>query len=480
MARTAVTRSATPAVPIFAIVGFLACVEVASGVLQGFYTPIITDIARSLSIHDADFNWFEAGQLIVAALSVPLLARLGDVIGHRTVLLLATVLTAGASWWLAFAPTFTTFLVAWSLQGFYVVWLPMEVAIIYSRTAGDGRRTRLAAGILVGVLEISVIVAALAAGQLSTVMSMTTLLSIPAAITTLALIAIWIGVKPSGVRREDPIDWPGFGMITGVLGSLMAGLVLLRVLGPGSPWPWVGVGASVLLLIPFAAIERRAALPLIDLRVLAGRRQWPIQVTAFLSGASILGAQIPLSTFGRSDPAVTGYGVGATAAQLSYVIGAYVCALAVGALSYPFVARRIGVFPAMTLGASLCGFGYLMFLPWHDSMLHLYLNMVVAGLGSGALVAALPAAAATHAPARDTGFVTGMTNTTKTVGGAIASSVYAIALATTGSIDSSDTAHATLGGYMAVWTICGCTALAAALVLALSGPKADLRQNDAS
>ena len=59
--------------------------------------------------------------------------------------------------------------------------------------------------------------------------------------------------------------------------------------------------------------------------------------------------------------------------------------------------------------------------------------MAVAGIGSGALVAALPAAAAAAAPADRTGFVTGMTNTTKTIGGAIASSVFAIALATTGS-----------------------------------------------
>ena len=61
----------------------------------------------------------------------------------------------------------------------------------------------------------------------------------------------------------------------------------------------------------------------------------------------------------------------------------------------------------------------------------------IAGVGSGALVAALPAAAAAAAPADRTGFVTGMTNTTKTIGGAIASSIFAIALSSTGSIADS-------------------------------------------
>ncbi len=132
-----------------AIVGFLVCVELASGVLQGYYTPIFSDIADHLDISDADVNWFEAAQLIVSALVIPPLARLGDLVGHKKVLLLSTAVTALGSWVMAFAPSFTTFLIGAALQGAYVVWLPLEVAIIYRRTAGTGRQnllTRRAAG----------------------------------------------------------------------------------------------------------------------------------------------------------------------------------------------------------------------------------------------------------------------------------------------------------------------------------------------
>ena len=55
--------------------------------------------------------------------------------------------------------------------------------------------------------------------------------------------------------------------------------------------------------------------------------------------------------------------------------------------------------------------------------------MAVAGLGSGTLVAALPAAAAAVAPAGRTAVATGLTNTGKTLGGAFASCAFAIALA---------------------------------------------------
>ena len=62
---------------------------------------------------------------------------------------------------MAFAPTFTTFLIAWAIQGFYVVWLPLEVSIIHRRTADTGaqaRLTRRSAAFLVAALEFGVIV----------------------------------------------------------------------------------------------------------------------------------------------------------------------------------------------------------------------------------------------------------------------------------------------------------------------------------
>jgi MFS family permease len=125
----------------FGLVGYLFLVELVSGILQGFYVPLIPDLVEHLGIRDADFNWFEASQLLLSALVVPILAKLGDMYGHKRILLISTVLTAGASWWLVFADSFWVFLVAWALQGFYVVWLPLEVALIFDR----GRRTGSAA-----------------------------------------------------------------------------------------------------------------------------------------------------------------------------------------------------------------------------------------------------------------------------------------------------------------------------------------------
>jgi len=121
----------------------------------------------------------------------------------------------------------------------------------------------------------------------------------------------------------------------------------------------------------------------------------------------------------------------------------------------------------MTIAAEFAKTRYTLGVPIStlQGISHPLANMAIAGIGSGALVAALPAAAAAAAPADRTGFVTGMTNTTKTIGGAIASSIFAIALASTGSIADLKAGHAPLSGYLTVWAVCSVTALVAAASL---------------
>jgi MFS family permease len=461
--RTAVQGLAT-------VIGFLVCVELASGVLQGYYTPIYKDIAGHLDIRDASVNWFEAAQLIVSALAVPLLARLGDLVGARNVLLLSTAFTALGSWILAFAPGFTTFLIGFAIQGAYVVWLPMEVAIVYRRTTGSGRRnqlTRRAAGILVGALELSVIIGAVTSGALVDATSMTVVLMIPAVVVSLVFVVIWFGIERDPARAGGRVDLGGLGLITLVIGFVMAGLIAIRLQGPGHPLGWLLIALGLAGLVPFVRHEAGQVEPLIDVRLFASRLQWPVQLTAFLFGMSVLGAQIPLSTFARTDPDVAGYGLGATAGFVSTLIGVYVIFLAIGAFTLPLTTRWLGARGALVMSALLVAVGYGLWLPFHGSTTQALVNMAVAGVGSGALVAALPASAAAGAPPERTGFATGMTNATKTVGGAIASAVFAIALSSTGSIKDPIRGHAPLHGYLVVWSVCAVAALCAAVGLLL-------------
>lgn len=450
------------------LVGYLFFVEFVSGMLQGYYVPLISDLVEYLGIRDADFNWFEAAQLLLSALVVPVLAKLGDMVGHKRILLISTVLTAGASWWLVFADTFWVFLIAWALQGFYVVWLPLEVALIFDRgrrTSTGASQTRRAAAYLVVALQAGAIAGALGGARIFAAFNenVALTLSIPAIAVTLAFFAIWFGVPESTPQPGRQLDTVGFVLLTIALLTVTSGLTFLRINGPSALWVYGLMVIGVLLLIPFALWVLRHPDPAIDLRVLRQPSMWPVQLTAGLVGISILGAQAPLSTFAGTDPA-NGFGLGLDAAERSYIIGAYLVAMIIGALLFPLVSRRTTPRIALIAATVLVAIGYLAFLVNNATVIGVTLNMVVAGLGSGALVAALPAAAAAAAPLGQTGIATGLTNTTKTIGGAFASAIFAVVLALSAGQLITQTASS-LAGYLAVFAICGLSAVVAALAL---------------
>lgn len=450
-----------------AVVGFLVFVELTSGVIQGFYVPMLTDIARHLGVPDADVNWLEGGQAMVAAIVIPAFARLGDLVGHRRMLLVSTALTALASAAMPLTDNFWVFLLAWSLQGFYVVWLPLETALIYHRARSTGHPavlTRRAAGLLVASLEVGVIAAALAAGQLVGVWPLPGPLWLPAIAVTVCFFVILFGVKESPDLHPGTFDGFGMALVAGALLAFTGGLFLLRLQGIASPVAWIVLVTGLVLFVPFVRWELRQADPLVDVRMFASPALGPVFVTAGLFGVSVLGAQAPLSTFARTDPAVYGYGLGVSSGLTSVLIGAYVLSLVVGALAFPLVTRFVAPRWALIGASLLVGIGYLLFLPRHGSYVEVLVNMIVAGVGSGALVAALPAAAAAAAPLGQTGVATGLTNSVKTVGGAIASAVFGIALATHAEGAVQGTAGS-YSGYLTVWVVCGMTALLAAVIL---------------
>ncbi len=454
--------------PVAAIVGFLAFVEFTSGILQGYYTPLLTDIARHLGIHDADVNWLEGTQLMLSALVVPAFAKLGDMIGHKRMLVWSTAITAVASTALAFTDQFWVFLAAWALQGFYVVWLPLEIALIWSRSRSAERpaaMTRKAAGLLVAALEFGAIAGALAAGALADVLPMQVLLLIPAVAVVLCLVVVVFGVKESPGLAGGRFDTGGLVLISLALLALTGGLSFMRLNGPADLLSWALVLLGALLVIPFARYELRHDDPLIDVRMFRSPSLWPVFLTAGLFGVSVLGAQAPLSTFARTDVAEVGYGLGATSFQTSLLVGSYVLSLVVGAMLFPLATRWITPRVALIGASALVSIGYLLFLPFHEGYGQVLANMVIAGVGSGALVAALPAAAAAAAPAHQTGVATGLTNSVKTVGGAIASCVFGIALLGAAGEAATGTAGS-FAGYVTVWLVCGVTAAVAAVLLA--------------
>lgn len=348
--------------PLAGVVGALVVVEATSGVIQGYYTPLLEPIARHLSIHDSDVNWFEAAQLLLSAIVVPLLARLGDMIGHRTVLVGSLIVTALASWAIAFAPSFWLFTLVWALQGFYVVWLPMNVSIIHARARrfpNTAELTSKGAGLIVMALEGGAIAGALLAGQLGTAFAdrLWVALTVPAVLVTVALVVVLVAVPDPGERAGGAIDSRGTALLSVGLLAITGGLALVRVNG-FTVWVVATILAGIAVMALFVRVELRTADPVIDMRLLARPTVWPVILTSALFGISILGAQGPLSTFAQTDPAEVGYGLGLDPAGASYVIGGYVFSLLVGAGLYARLTRAFQPRTVLIGAALMVAFGY--------------------------------------------------------------------------------------------------------------------------
>lgn len=459
-----------------ALIGYLFFVEIVSGILQGFYVPLIPDLVAHLKLgNDADFNIFEGAQLLLSAIVVPILAKLGDMYGHKRILLVSTAMTAGATWWLAFSGDFTSFLIAWTLQGFYTVWLPLEVALIFDRgrtTRTGASQTRKAAGLLVVGLEAGAIIGALGGGAVFEAFGGADALSqaivptmmVPAIAVTAVFFVILFGVPESTPLPGRRLDLVGFSILTIGLLMITSGLSLLKINPIDTWWVWALIAAGVASFLPFVRYELKQDDPAIDLRVLAQPNMWPVQLTAGLIGISLLGAQAPLAAYAGTDPEVNGYGLGLSTSQRSILIGVYLVSMIVGALLFPWLSKKTSPRVALIIAAFLVAGGFFLFLPFHLETWQVFTNMVVVGLGSGVLVGAMPAAAAAAAPRGQTGIAAALTNTTKTIGGSFASSVFAIVLVI-GAVQVAGSTASSLFGYMIVWMICGAGALVSAVML---------------
>ena len=331
--------------------------------------------------------------------------------------------------------------------------------------------TRRAAGLLVVGLQAGAIIGALAAGRIFTATNenLTTTLMVPAIAVTLIALVIWFGVPESTPEPGRSLDTWGFVILAWGLLLVTGGLAWMRMIGEmslgASAWAWVValVVAGLGVFVWFVRYELRQKDPAIDIRVLRRPEMWPVQATAFLVGISLLGAQGPLSTYAGTDRSL-GYGLGLDATERSNIIGVYLVSLIVGAVVFAITSRRLSPRIVLIVAAALVGVGYALFLPFHLELWQVLLNLCIAGLGCGALVGALPAAAAAAAPTGQTGIASALTNTTKTIGGTFSSAVFGVVLAAGAGAVASQTA-ASLGGYLTVWAICAAGGFLAAVLL---------------
>jgi predicted MFS family arabinose efflux permease len=205
------------------------------------------------------------------------------------------------------------------------------------------------------------------------------------------------------------------------LSGLLVTLMLVLALAPEADSQPLVLVALVVLLALFVTgwvrVERRAASPMIDLRMLARPAIWKACVLTFVIclGTTMAVYLIPQLLDERGD----GYGFSAGATQIGFFLlpGAIAATLAgpLGGIGD----RRFGSRAVVSTGVVMMAVGLLAVAAVHTEIWHLVVCKVLIALANGLCVTAMMTSTATAVDKDDTGIATSLILVSRVVGSAV-------------------------------------------------------------
>ncbi|MFE5813843.1 MFS transporter [Streptomyces sp. NPDC056479] len=418
-----------------AAVGALGMLAVATGALESVVTPTLPLLQRELDMSPAEGALLSIVLLITGALVTPVAGKLGDRYGGKRILIRLMAVVCAGGLVSALAPNLPVLLLGQVLQGAMVGALPLSFILVRSHLpAGE---SKVAIGVVSGLFVGGGMAGTLSAGPVAEGLSRHWMFALPtmAVIGSTLLVNRLMPHDPPGRSDDAGVDWPGLVLLSGTLVTLMLVLALAPDLGSQ---PLV-LGALIVVLAAFVtgwtAVERRAASPMVDLRMLARPAVWKSCVLTFVIcvGTSVAVYLVPQLFAVPAD--AYGFGAGATEIGFYLLPGAVAASLA-GPISGIW-ARRYGSRAVVTAGIFIMAAALIALAAAHTEIWHLVIGKVMISLANGLCVTAMVTSTATSVDQGDTGIATSLVLVTRVVGFAVGVQVSG-AILTAGTPSGSD------------------------------------------
>lgn len=400
-----------------AAVGAVGALALATGALESVVTPTLPLLQQELDMTPAEGALLSIVLLITGALVTPVAGKLGDQYGGKRVMILLMAVVSAGGLVSAAAPNLPVLLVGQVLQGAMVGALPLSFIVVRKNLSeGDAK---VAIGVVSGLFVGGTMAGTLSAGPVAETLSRHWMFALP----TFAVIACTILVSrllpndpPAGSGRAR-MDWPGLGLLSGTLITLM----LVLALAPEVTAQPLALAALVVVLAAFAtgwvAVERRVPAPMIDLSMLARPAIWKACVLTFVIclGTSVAVYLVPQLFAVPTES----YGFGASATEIGFFLlpGAVAASLAgpLGGLG----ARRYGSRVVVTVGIVMMTASLIAVAVVHTEVWHLVIGKMLIALANGLCVTAMMTGTATAVDQGDTGIATSLVLVTRVVGFAV-------------------------------------------------------------
>ncbi|MBW9215774.1 MFS transporter [Mumia sp. zg.B53] len=397
--------------------------------LVAFTMPLATIVptAASLDAGVAGRTWVLSSMSIGLASALLTSGAVADDFGRRRTFVAGLFLMALTSVVCVVAPDTVTFVLARVLQGVGGAAVTASSLGIIAHTFPAGPERASASGVWGAALGAGIAVGPVVAGLCDAWVSWRLAYALLAA-ACVATAALALGVvRESRAARPRPVDrWGGLLLAVG-LGSLLAGLVESRQ-DLGDPLALALFGGAVLALVAFVAVERRGRAPMLDLMLLRHRRFLAVTVAAFATGMGIIALFSFMAVF-----LDTGFGIdalGASLLLLSWSATSVAASLLARRIPEHRVSGRVQL--AIGLVGVAVGQAGLAAVGPDTSWPRFVPALLVAGVASGVLNAALGREAVAAVPVGREAMGAGANNTARYVGSAIGVTVVAVIVASHG------------------------------------------------
>lgn len=358
------------------------------GVLMGaldiaFVAPALPAIGKEFGVDERSLAWIFSIYVLFNLVGTPLMAKLSDAVGRRTIYIIDLALFATGSLVVAVAPAFWMLLAGRAVQGLGAGGIfPVASAVIGDTFPAEKRGRAL--GLMGAVFGVAFLIGPIVAGVMLFLLSWHWLFVINLPIS-IALIGASASVLPAA-RPSLRRGFDAIGMI--VLASFLACLAfgisqinsadLSSSLSSLNVWPFLLI--AVLLAPIFAFVERGARDPIVRVSLFRSRQ---VALASLLSAGAGLGEAAIVFV-----PALVVAAFGVTTYAASFMLLPAVLAMAIGAPLSGRILDALGSKVVVLAGTTLIGIGMVTVSLLATNLIAFYLAAVLVGLGLSSLLGA--------------------------------------------------------------------------------------------
>ncbi|HLS97612.1 MAG: MFS transporter [Porticoccaceae bacterium] len=351
-------------------------------------------------------GWVMTSFFLASAVSAAICGRLGDIFGRKRVLMVVIALSIVGSLIAAFSSTLEWVIVGRVVQGTAGAVFPLCIGLVRENVKAESAPIFI--GILAATLTVTMGMGTFLGGVIVDNLSWHWVFFAGAAAGVVAFFTIGLWMPRSPGRPFDRRT----NLVGGVLFAPGVVLVLLGI-SEAPHWGWTSVNTLLCLsggaafLAAWAASELRAAVPLLDVRLLAHR-----QVLLVNLGSAVLGLtafqSMQLWSIVLQQPTATGVGLGLSATLAGVVLlPKTLIALASGPSAGWLISHYSGRV-AMMAGAGIMLLGWVMLGFKHDSLWFIAPMLLLLGFGMSMFYSSIPIVIAQSVPLDRTSEASGM------------------------------------------------------------------------